>query len=200
MGYFTPAIEQAIQAVTRLPGIGRRTAQRLVLHMLMRQEPGEVDALVEALQTMKNRVHPCERCNNLTENESLCEICSNAARDTQIICVVENFSDLIVLEKTGEYRGLYHVLGGVLSPLDGIGPTELQLDRLFRRVDESVQELIIATNPSVEGDATATYIAGQLADRPLQITRLARGIPMGGHLDYVDPLTLSRSLAAREKI
>ncbi len=195
-----PSIEQAVKEISKLPGIGRRTAQRLVLHLLTRNDLEEVTALSESLLNLKRQVNICPICFNLTEREGECEICVAPGRDRQLIGVVESYADFLVLEQSGEYHGLYHILGGVIAPLDGIGPDALHLDELVARVRQGVKEVIVATNPTVEGEATANYIARLLKPLQVVVSRLARGIPMGSNLDYIDSVTLSRSLASRERL
>jgi recombination protein RecR len=193
------AIEELIAELARLPGIGRKTAQRLAFHLL--QQPSQqVGRLASALVAVTERVRPCEECGNLTE-EQPCAICSDPRRDAALLCVVEEPSTVAVVDRCTDFRGRYHVLGGRLSPLDGVGPEALRLDRLVRRVDEgSVREVILATNPSMEGEVTATYIQQLLAGRPVRVTRLARGLPMGGDLEYIDGVTLAHALVARQEV
>src|SRR5215475_4717986 len=184
------AIDDLATELSRLPGIGRKTALRLTYHLL--KQPSEQSRrLAEALAALTERVHPCERCFNLTEGE-LCAICSDPRRDPSTICVVEEASDISAIERAGEFRGLYHVLGGRLSPLDGIGPEDLHIEDLVHRVATSqVREVILATNPSLEGEATALYVQRQLASRPITVSRIARGLPMGGDLEYADGVTIA---------
>lgn len=199
----SPTVQRLIDELARLPGIGPKTAQRLAFHLL-KLPPEDALPLAHALIEVKEVVRFCSRCFNLTESE-LCAICADPARDTTTICVVEEPSDIISVERTHEYRGLYHVLGGALSPLDGIGPQKLHLAELFARVrSEEVREIIVATNPNMAGEATALYIAEEL--RPevtsggLRITRPAAGLPMGGDLEYADEVTLGRALAGRRDL
>jgi recombination protein RecR len=193
------AIDDLASELAKLPGIGRKTALRLTYHLL-RQPAEQSRRLADALATLSERVHPCERCFNLTEGE-LCAICSDPRRDPSLICVVEEASDIGAIERAGEFRGLYHVLGGRLSPLDGIGPENLQIDELVRRVaTNEIKEVIIATNPSLEGEATALYVQRQLASRPITISRIARGLPVGGDLEYADGVTIAQALAARRSM
>ncbi|HEU4699244.1 MAG TPA: recombination mediator RecR [Gemmatimonadales bacterium] len=193
------AIEELITELARLPGIGRKTAQRLTYHLLQ-QSPDEVGRLADALVRVSERVRPCEECGNLTEAQP-CEICRDARRDPGVLCVVEEPSTVGVVERATDFRGRYHVLGGRLSPLDGIGPEALRLDRLARRVQEGgVREVILATNPSMEGEVTATYIQQLLAGLGVRVTRLARGLPMGGDLEFVDGVTLAHALVARQEL
>lgn len=185
--------------LARLPGIGRKTAQRLTFHLL--QQPAEqVERLAAALRAVVERVHPCGTCGNLTESEP-CEVCRDPRRDASLLCVVEEPSAVAVVDRATGFRGRYHVLGGRLSPLDGIGPEALRLEQLVHRVEQDqVQEVILATNPSMEGEVTATYIQQLLAGRDVRVTRLARGLPMGGDLEYVDGVTLAHALTARQDL
>lgn len=199
-GLFSPAVQRLIDELAKLPGIGPKTAQRLTFHLL-KLAPEDALPLARAIVEVKETVRFCRRCFNLTEQE-LCAICRDARREQSLLCVVEEPSDVLSLERTHEYRGLYHVLGGALSPLDGIGPDKLHLAELFERLAaEPVSELIIATNPSLAGEATALFIAEQL--RPaveegrLRVTKLAAGLPVGGDLEYADEVTLGRALVGR---
>jgi len=192
------AIDDLATELSRLPGIGRKTALRLTYHLL-RQSPDQTRRLAEALLTLGERVRPCGRCFNLTEDE-LCSICRDPRRDPTTICVVEQASDIGAIERSGEFRGVYHVLGGRLSPLDGVSPDDLTVRSLVHRVDtsqEPVLEVIIATNPSLEGEATALYVQGQLAPRGVAVSRIARGLPVGGDLEYADGVTIAQALTAR---
>lgn len=189
------AIDDLAGELAKLPGIGRKTALRLTYHLL-KQSPEQSRRLADALSTLAERVRPCARCFNLTEEE-LCAICRDPRRDAGIICVVEESSDIGAIERAGEYRGVYHVLGGRLSPLDGVGPEDLHIAALVDRIDQSVREVIVATNPSLEGEATALYVQRQLASQPLTITRIARGLPVGGDLEYADGVTIAQALSAR---
>jgi recombination protein RecR len=193
------AIEDLVTELARLPGIGRKTAQRLTFYLL--QQPSEaVQRLADVLMRVSERVRPCEHCGNLTE-EQPCGICRDARRDPAVICVVEEPSAVGVVERATDFRGRYHVLGGRLSPLDGVGPESLRLDRLVRRVEEEgVREVILATNPSMEGEVTATYIQQLLGGLGVRVTRLARGLPMGGDLEFVDGVTLAHALVARQEL
>lgn len=183
----------------RLPGIGRKTAQRLVFHLL-RQSPDQSRRLAEALVLLTERVRTCERCRNLTE-EPLCALCQDPRRDAQLVCVVEEPSDIASIERSGEFRGLYHVLGGRLSPIDGVGPGDLAIDALLARIEpEAVREVILATNPSMEGEATALYLQRLLVPRGVRITRIARGLPVGGDLEYADGVTIAQALSARREM
>lgn len=193
------AIEELITELARLPGIGRKTAQRLTFHLLQ-QSPEQAQRLASVLTSVTERVRPCEACGNLTE-EQPCDICRDPRRDRGLVCVVEEPSTVGVVDRATDFRGQYHVLGGRLSPLDGIGPEALRLDRLVQRVrDGGVREVILATNPSMEGEVTATYIQQLLAGMDVRVTRLARGLPMGGDLEYVDGVTLAHALVARQDL
>jgi recombination protein RecR len=193
------AIEELITELARLPGIGRKTAQRLTFHLL--QQPSEqAGRLASALVAVTERVRACEQCGNLTE-EQPCGICRDPRRDSATVCVVEEASGVAVVDRSTDFRGRYHVLGGRISPLDGIGPEALRLDRLVMRVrEEGIREVILATNPSMEGEVTATYIQQLLAGLGVRVTRLARGLPMGGDLEYVDGVTLAHALVARQEV
>jgi recombination protein RecR len=193
------AIEELITELARLPGIGRKTAQRLTFHLLQ-QSPEQAQRLAAVLASVSDRVRSCEECGNLTE-EQPCDICRDPRRDKGMLCVVEEPSTVGVVDRSTDFRGQYHVLGGRLSPLEGIGPESLRLDRLVQRVrDGGVREVILATNPSMEGEVTATYIQQLLAGMDVRVTRLARGLPMGGDLEYVDGVTLAHALVARQDL
>ena len=190
------AIDELATELSRLPGIGRKTALRLTYHLL-KQGRDQSRRLAEALLTLSDRVRPCERCNNLTE-EALCAICRDARRDPALLCAVEEASDIGAIERAAEFRGMYHVLGGRLSPLDGVGPDDLAIGALVRRVtDEGVREVILATNPSLEGEATAVYVQRELAGSGVVVSRIARGLPVGGDLEYADGVTIAQALQAR---
>ncbi len=193
------AIEELITELARLPGIGRKTAQRLTFHLLQ-QPPEQVERLAAVLTSVAERVRPCQECGNLTE-EQPCGICRDPRRDAGLVCVVEEPSTVAVVDRSTDFRGRYHVLGGHLSPLDGIGPESLRVGRLLERVSQGgVREVILATNPSMEGEVTATYIQQLLAGRGVKVTRLARGLPMGGDLEYIDGVTLAHALVARQEV
>ena len=190
------AIDDLTSELSRLPGIGRKTALRLTYHLL-KQPPEQSRRLAAALETLAEKVRPCSRCFNLTEEE-LCAICRDPRRDAAIICVVEDAADIGAIERAGEFRGQYHVLGGRLSPLDGITPDDLTIRQLVDRVEQGeVREVILATNPSLEGEATALYVQRQLAPQRLAVTRIARGLPVGGDLEYADGVTIAQALSAR---
>lgn len=193
------AIEELVTELARLPGIGRKTAQRLTFHLLQ-QPNGQTERLALALQSVAERVRPCSECGNPTEVDP-CGICGDPRRDGSILCVVEDPASLGVVERSTGFRGRYIVLGGRLSPLEGVGPETLRLGLLHDRLASGlVQELILATNPSLEGEATATYIQQVVAGRGVRVTRLARGLPVGGDLEYVDGVTLAHALQARQEV
>jgi recombination protein RecR len=193
------AIEELITELARLPGIGRKTAQRLTFHLLQ-QPPEQVGRLASVLASVTERVRPCQECGNLTE-EQPCGICRDPRRDSGVVCVVEEPSTVAVVDRSTDFRGRYHVLGGHLSPLEGVGPESLRVDTLVQRVREGgVREVILATNPSMEGEVTATYIQQLLAGLGVRVTRLARGLPMGGDLEYIDGVTLAHALVARQDV
>ena len=195
---FSPAVENLVSQLTRLPGVGTRTAQRLAFHLL-RVPKDEAAALAGAIAEVKERVRFCTECGNLTEEE-VCAICSDARRDRAVVCVVEQPADLISLERTHEFRGLYHVLGGALSPIDGIEPEHLRIGELMQRVERNgIEEVVLATNPNMTGEATAAYLADRLRGR-VRVTRLASGLPVGGDLEYADEVTLGRALAGRREM
>ena len=190
------AIDDLTGELARLPGIGRKTALRLTYHLL-KQPPEQGRRLADALRTLADKVRPCARCFNLTEEE-LCVLCRDPRRDAALICVVEEAADIGAIERAGEYRGQYHVLGGRLSPLDGVTPDDLTIPQLVRRIEGGgIREVILATNPSLEGEATALYVQRQLMTYPLSITRIARGLPVGGDLEYADGVTIAQALSAR---
>jgi recombination protein RecR len=194
----SPAVENLVAQLTRLPGVGTRTAQRLTFHLL-RAPKDEALALATAIEEVKERVRFCRECGNLTEDE-VCAICQDARRDRAVICVVEQPADLISIERTAEFRGLYHVLGGALSPIDGVEPSHLRIDELLGRVERNgVEEVVLATNPNMTGEATAAYLADRLRGR-VRVTRLASGLPVGGDLEYADEVTLGRALAGRREM
>lgn len=197
------AIEDLTTELARLPGIGRKTALRLT-YFILKRTPEESRRLARAIESVAERVRECSRCGNLTEADP-CELCQDPRRDPSVICVVEEAADIGAIERTGEFRGLYHVLGGHLSPLDGVGPEELNIDRLLPRLtdengDGPVEELIIATNPSVEGEATALYLQKLARPHGIRVTRLARGLPVGGDLEYADGVTIAEALSGRREL
>lgn len=193
------AIETLIGEFARLPGIGRKTAQRLTYYLL-KTRPEDARRLSAAIDRVLAEVRPCDECGNLS-SEAPCEFCRNTRRDAAQMCVVEEASDIAAIEASGRFRGRYHVLGGHLSPLDGVGPDELNIASLMRRLSEGVTELIIATNPSVEGEATAAYLHRTVAALPgLLVTRLARGLPVGGNLEYADGVTIAEAFSGRREM
>ena len=194
----SPSVQNLVAQLTRLPGVGQRTAQRLAFHLL-RAPKDEALALAAAIADVKERVHFCRECGNLTEEE-VCAICLDTRRDHSLICVVEQPVDLISVERTAEFRGLYHVLGGALSPIDGVEPSDLRIDELIQRVERNgVEEVVVATNPNMTGEATAAYLADRLRGR-VRVTRLASGLPVGGDLEYADEVTLGRALTGRREM
>ena len=195
---YAPSVENLIGRLARLPGVGRRTAQRLAFHLL-KADAADALALADAIREVKERIGACTRCYNLAEGE-LCTICADARRDGSLICVVEDPSDVVALERTAEFRGLYHVLGGALSPIDGVDPEDLRIAELVRRVEGGeVTEVLLATNPTMTGEATAAFLADRLRGR-CRVTRLASGLPVGGDLEYADEVTLGRALAGRREM
>ena len=192
---FSPAVDNLVAQLTRLPGIGTRTAQRLAFHLL-RAPKDEALSLAQAIIDVKERVRFCRECGNLTEDE-VCAICLDARRDRTVVCVIEQPVDLLSIERTAEYRGLYHVLGGALSPIDGVDPGDLRIDELLARVERNgIEEVVLATNPTMTGEATAGYLADRLRGR-VRVTRLASGLPVGSDLEYADEVTLGRALTGR---
>jgi recombination protein RecR len=195
----SPSLARLIQELSRLPGIGPKSAQRLAYY-LIRLPNEEALALADAISAVKRNILFCDQCQNLTDS-SPCSICAEPQRNQEQICIVEDPMDVLALERTHAFRGLYHVLHGVISPLNGVGPDQLKLKELFNRLtQEDVKELIIATNPTLEGEATAMYIRRHLAGQELKITHLARGLPVGGSLEYTDDLTLSRAFQGRQEL
>lgn len=195
MRYTSEALHQLIEEFAHLPGIGRKTAQRLALFVL-KQSRDDVARMAQALVNVKERIRYCSICWNITEADP-CAICSGPKREKKVICVVEEPNDVIAVEKTGEFRGLYHVLGGALSPLDGIGPEELKVRELLSRISSDVDEVILAMNPNVEGEATTLYLTRLIKPLGPKVTRIARGIPVGGDLEFADEATLSRAIEGR---
>ena len=199
MAYFPEPVARLIEALQKLPGVGPKSAQRMTFFLLKRPAD-EVGELSAALTALKTRIVHCSRCFNVTE-EDPCRICSDPARDARSLCVIEEPNDLLAVERTGEFKGRYHVLMGALSPLDGVGPEDIRVRELLHRLDgETVDEVILATNPSVEGEATAIYLARLLKPLGLRITRIARGLPVGGDLEYADEVTLSKALEGRKEM
>ncbi|MBX7109353.1 MAG: recombination mediator RecR [Chitinophagales bacterium] len=196
MNFPSRLIEQAVNEFEKLPGIGKKTALRLVLHLL-KQDVATAEHFGEAIMRMRREIRFCKNCHNIADHE-LCSICENPKRNQSLVCVVENIRDVIAIESTNQYNGLYHVLGGVISPLEGIGPEELNIDSLGERCRHGeVKEVIMALNPTIEGDTTIFYLSKKLQSLPVKITSIARGISFGGELEYVDDITLARSIATR---
>lgn len=196
MIFSSTLLENAVNEFAKLPGIGKKTALRLVLHLL-KKDVQEVQTFSEAIVKMREGIHFCSRCFNISD-EHLCNICSDRSRKQHLICVVENIRDVIAIESTQQYNGLYHILGGIISPLDGIGPGQLQIDSLIKRInEEKTEELIFALSPNIQGDTTLFYISKKLQSLPIKITTIARGIAFGGELEYADEMTLARSISNR---
>ncbi|MGC9333257.1 MAG: recombination mediator RecR [Anaerolineae bacterium] len=200
MAAVTPEpVTRLIDAFAQLPGIGPKTASRLTFYLL-RRPAEQTEALAEALRALKERIVFCPKCFNITE-QIPCQICQDDGRERGIICVVEEPLDVLAIERTGEYRGLYHVLHGAISPVEGIGPDELRINELMARLqEEPIQEILLATNPNLEGEATAMYLARLIQPMGIRVTRLARGLPVGGDLEYADAVTLSRALEGRQEM
>ncbi len=198
-GVYDGAVQELIDELGRLPGIGPKSAQRIAFHLL-EQDSAEVDALVGAIQHVKQRVHFCQICGNVTEAE-VCSICTDARRLDSVICVVEEAKDIVAIERTREYRGRYHVLGGSINPIQGVGPEDLRIRELLMRLqDGKVTEVILATDPNIEGEATAAYLIRLLIPIGVSVSRLASGLPVGGDLEYADEITLSRAFEGRQRV
>ena len=196
MIFSSALLENAVNEFAKRPGIGKKTALRLVLH-LVKQEQEDVSRFSERIDAMRRQIKSCRRCHNISDKE-LCNICSNTLRRQDLVCVVESIRDVIAIESTQQFNGIYHVLGGVISPLDGIGPDQLFIESLIQRVsDENIQEIIFALNPNIQGDTTIYYIGRKLKDKTVKITTIARGIAFGGELEYADEMTLARSISNR---
>lgn len=199
MNYYSAPIESLIEAFAKLPGVGKKTAQRLAFHVLDMNE-GEVENLSKAIITAKRSIRYCKFCTNITDRE-VCSICSDSHRDPSIICVTEDPRDVVAMEKTKEYKGLYHVLHGAISPLEGIGPEEIKIKELLIRLqDGEAKEIILATNPNIEGEATAMYLSKLIKPMGIKVSRIAHGIPVGGDLEYIDEVTLSKAMEGRREI
>ena len=198
MVYTSDTLEQLVEEFSRLPGVGRKSAHRMAMYIL-KQPKDEVQRMASALLNLKERIQFCSSCWNFTE-ENPCRICANPKRDRSVICIVEDPNDVIALERTNEFKVLYHVLGGSLSPLDGIGPDDLKIKELLARTGPSVTEIILALNPNVEGEATTIYLSRLIKPLGIKLTRLARGIPVGGDLEFADELTLARALEGRVEV
>ncbi len=197
MNALPESLNRLVEGLSQFPGIGKKTAERMAFHLL-KSNSGWAQSLAQAIVDVKEQIHECPACHNISETTP-CSICADEKRDASMLCVVEDTTDLVAFEKTNHYRGKYHVLGGVLSPLDGIGPENLHVDTLLARLNGE-EEVIIATNPSAEGETTALYLAKQLKERNVKVTRLASGIPVGGDLEYTDEATLVSALEGRREI
>ncbi|WP_242927486.1 recombination mediator RecR [Pontibacter vulgaris] len=196
MNFPSKLIENAVEELAKLPGVGRKTALRLALHLL-KEESEDTFLLAEALVKMRTEVKHCKQCHNISDTE-VCSICTNPLRDRSLLCVVSDIRDVIAIENTAQYKGLYHVLGGVISPIEGVGPSDLHIDSLLERLPNSeVKEIMLAISPTMEGDTTAFYLTRKLRDQPVRITSIARGVPVGGELEYTDEITLGRSIVER---
>jgi recombination protein RecR len=196
MTFSSKLIEKAVEAFATLPGIGRKTALRLVLHLL-KQDKTVTAQFSAALNEMREGIRECSECHNLADAE-LCQICANPRRDRSLLCVIENIRDLMAIEETGQYRGLYHLLGGIISPIEGIGPADLNIDSLIDRVQKGeIKEVIMAISPTIEGETTVYYLAKKLQPAGVQLSSIARGVSFGGDLEYADEITLGRSIVAR---
>ena len=196
MKYSSRLIEQAVNAFSRLPGVGKKSALRMVLH-LVQHDKEAIDDIVSSISKVKSELKTCSVCFNYSDFD-ICQICSNSSRDNQTICVVESIRDVLAIEETSQYYGTYHVLGGVISPIDGIGPGDLNVEQLFDRIEkQNVKELIMGLSPTIEGETTIFYVSKKLRDKEVRISVIARGISFGGELEYADGLTLGRSILAR---
>lgn len=198
MEFPSKLIENAVNEIAKLPGIGKKTALRLALHLL-KEDKLFTESLTRSLDRLRNDIQYCKECQNISDSE-ICNICASHRRDRSLVCVVEDTRDVIAIENTSQYTGLYHVLGGVISPIDGIGPSELTIDLLLNRVkqtDSEIKEVIFALSPTMEGDTTAFYLTKRLKEYNLKVTTIARGIPIGGELEYTDEITLGRSILSR---
>jgi len=199
MQFSSTLLESAVGEFAKLPGIGKKTALRLVLHLL-KMEAGNVQGFGESLIRMRQEIKFCQRCHNVSDGD-ICSICANSLRKQELICVVESLREVIAIESTQQYSGTYHVLGGIISPLDGVGPDQLNIETLVNRVKkEHTQELIFALNPNIQGDTTIYYIQKKLQDLPVRVTTIARGIAFGGELEYADEMTLARSITNRQPV
>lgn len=198
MGYYPKSVERLIRELAKLPGVGEKSAQRLAFYLINSSEQ-DLQDLADSLLSIKDNIHECPNCFSITDQD-YCTICSDPNRNKKVICVVENTRDLYALEKTHEYQGLYHVLGGVISPLEGIGPKDIHAKELIERLkDLSIEEVIMATNPSPEGEATAMYLRNLISPAGIKVTRLAKGVPIGADMEYVDEITLSKALEGRHE-
>ncbi len=198
MSGYIPPLARLIDEFAAMPGVGRRSAARMAFHVLKMPE-AQANSLAEAIVEAKRKIKYCSVCCNITDTDP-CEICRSGRRDRSIICVVENARDVVALENTNEYKGLYHVLHGVISPMDGIGPEDIRIKELLPRITDEVKEVIVATNPTIEGEATAMYISKLLSPFSVKVTRIAHGLPMGGDLEYADEITLTKAMEGRHEI
>ena len=199
MSYYAPSIEKLIESFEKLPSIGNKTAARLAFHILDASEE-ETNEFIQSIINAKKNLKYCSKCYNITDTDP-CPICSNTARDQSVICVVEDVRDVVAMEKTHEFKGVYHVLHGSISPMNGVGPDDIKIKELLTRImNESVKEIILATNPRVEGEATSMYISKLVKPMGVKVTRIARGIPVGGDLEYTDEITLTKALEGRSEI
>jgi len=199
MSYYPASIQNLIKNIAKLPGIGEKTAERLAMHIL-RGSRQEAERLAQSILNVKDKVKLCARCFALSDDE-ICSMCSDPARDATFVCVVEQPADMVAVEKSGAFRGMYHILSGALSPMNGVGPEDIRIRELIARIEkDQVKEVVLATSTNVEGEATASYIAQVLAKYPVKITRIASGVPMGGDLKYVDQVTLKRALETRHAL
>ena len=199
MSIYTPALQKLIDELGKLPGVGPKSAQRIAFHLIKLPEQDAL-SLANAIQEAKQKVRFCEKCFNMSD-EAICEICSDTQRDSSLVCVVEEPRDIVALERTREYKGLYHVLQGAINPIDGVGPEQLKIRELLERLKgNTLQEVILCTNPNIEGEATAMYLAKLIEPLGIQVSRIASGLPVGGDLEYADELTLGRALEGRRKI
>ena len=198
MQYASKTLERLVEAFASLPGIGKKSAQRVALYLLG-EGKGDAEMLAKAILDLKERVTKCSICFNLTEDNP-CSFCSDPKRDSEIICVVEDPKDLLAIENTGGYRGRYHVLGGVLSPLEGVGESDLRIQELMERIQPPVREVILATNPTIEGEMTAAHLVKLLKEKSVRVTRIARGVPFGGSLEFNDAITVAKSIEGRSQI
>ena len=198
MQFPSKLVEEAVNEVSKLPGIGKKTALRLVLHLL-KQKVVFTSQLTHALENLRTNILYCQECHSLSDTET-CSICQNKKRNSSIVCIVADSIDMLAIEATGQYNGVYHILGGVISPINGVGPEDLFIDSLLKRIDKSgIKEIIIALNATMESDTTAFYISKQLSEKEVKITMIARGVPIGNELEYTDQVTLGRSIAGRVK-
>lgn len=198
MNYSSHLLENAVTEFSKLPGIGRKTALRLVLHLL-KQDVGEVESFSEAMIQLRREIKHCKKCNNISDHE-ICNICSNSSRNSEIVCVVENIKDVMAIENTHQFNGVYHVLGGIISPMDGIGPNDLSIDLLLKNVEKNnVKEIIFALPTTMEGDTTNFYLYKKLNKYNIEISIIARGVAIGDDLEYIDEITLGRSITSRSK-